>query len=131
MNEIKEAMRNAAGLIGAVNGHQIVVSRKALPIRKHAIQARSLIYSTRLMYDGAGRCIEEVQLVAGKLPDGAARFYLIAQIEVTAGERKASHPLNNPIPAKNLREAFERWDSVFRACCEELERKANGIDNPS
>ena len=123
MNEIKEAMRNAAALIGATNG--IKVSRKVLPIRKHVIQGNDLTFTTRLIYDGAGRCIEEVRVLSGTMPPEAPRFYLVAQIEFSRGDAKRAVSLSNPIPAKTITEAFGRWQSVFEACCAELEAKVN------
>jgi hypothetical protein len=135
VNEIKQAMQAAAALVGASSGLPgIQVSRKALPIRKHAISAPGLIFTTSLVYDGAGRCIEVVKVLRGKLPDAAWRFYLVAQIEVSKDDQKRGVPLSNPIPAKTIEAAFGKWDAVFKACCDELERKlaekTDAVDHP-
>src|ERR1700685_3091174 len=71
----KDGMKLAAAVIGtSLTGRPPVhVSRKILPMRAGLVNAGTLLYTTRLVYDAQQRCVEEVKLLSGRQPPGASR----------------------------------------------------------
>jgi len=120
---MKDSIKLAAAVIGtATTGKApIVVSKKILPMRAPYAQAESLKYTTRLVYDDQGRCVEEVRVLAGSIPPNAPRFFINAQIEISQGERKVAKQISNPIPANSLQEAFDKHDAIVAECAQKFQ----------
>ena len=118
-----DAIKLAAAVVGtAITGKvPIQVSRKILPMRAPYAQAEGLKFTTRLVYDDQGRCVEEVRVLAGRIPDGAPRYFINAQIEISQGDRKVAKQISNPIPASSLQEAFDKHDAIFHECVQKFQ----------
>lgn len=124
---VKDGMKLAAAAIGtAVTGRPVVhVSRKVLPMRAEFKHLEALKFTTRLVYDQQGRCVEEVKVLAGRLPPGGPRFFLCCNVEISIGNHKRRIQLGNAIQAANLDEAFRNFDSTFKAACDEAQKNAD------
>ena len=147
---LKDSIKLAAAVVGtAITGRQINVSRKVLPIRANYPKAEGLMFTTRFIFDGAGRRIEELHVISGRLPPGATRFYFAGQIEFTLGDKSLvlKFPNNGtvelrqngssrfipcpqewliqpaPIPALNALQAFQEYDKVLKMLADELQTK--------
>lgn len=128
----KDSMKLAAAVIGtAITGRPpVMVSRKVLPIRRNYPIAEGLMFTSRMVFDGAGRRIEELHVISGRIPPNACRFFFAGQIEVEQDGKKVTIPIPNryvlepvPIPARNAIEAFQNYDSVLKALADELQKK--------
>jgi hypothetical protein len=148
---IKDSMKLAAAVVGTtITGRPpIQVSRKVLPIRANYPRAEGLMFTTRFIFDGAGRRIEELHILSGRMPPGTTRFYFAGQIEFTLGDKTLTVKFPNngtvelkqgtvsrfiesprewliqpaPIMARNAIEAFREYDNVLNALAAELQKK--------
>lgn len=129
---LKDSMKLAAAVVGtAVTGRPpIQVSRKVLPIRANYPRAEGLMFTSRMIFDGEGRRIEELHLLSGRLLPGQTRFYFAGQIEIEQDGRKTVISIPNrfmmepvPIKARTALEAFKEYDNVLKALAEELQKK--------
>lgn len=129
---LQDSMKLAAAVVGtAVTGRPpIQVSRKVLPIRANYPRAEGLMFTSRFIYDGAGRRIEELCILSGRIPPGGTCFYFAGQLEVEQDGRKIMLPIPNrfmlepvPIMARTKLEAFKEYDNVLKALAAELQKK--------
>ena len=130
----KEGMKLAAAAIGATLGgkplYQVV--QKIIPMRANWPKGPGLRFHARIVHDGLGRQIEELVIIDGRIPLTATRFYWRGTLEVSIGDRKEIICIPNPkapepwpIDAKNLEEAFKKYDSLAKIIAKELETKLN------
>lgn len=134
---INESVKLVAAAIGASLGGKplYTVAHKVLPMRANWPQAPGLRFTSRIVHDGFGRQIEELIILAGRIPASATRFYWRGNLEVGEGERKQLISIPNPIApepwpidAKNLEEAFKKYDSLAKIIAKELETKLNSAN---
>lgn len=133
----RDGMKLAAAAIGTIiTGRPPVhVSRKILPMRGNYPQAKSLIFTSRMVYDGAGRRLEELVVLAGSMPAGTTRFFFAGQLEVERAGKKIMVSIPNqynpepiPIPAKSLHEAFAKYDQILHAIAGDLQEKLDAAE---
>ena len=131
---LHDGMKLAAAAIGStITGRPLYqVSQKVTPLRANWPQGPGLRFTARVVHDGAGRQIEELVILAGRIPTTATRFYWRGTLEVQIGDRKENIVIPNPIApdpwpicAKNLEEAFKMYDSLAKTIAKELETKLN------
>ncbi len=147
---IKDSMKLAAAVVGtSITGRAINVSRKVLPIRRNYPTGKDLLFTSRFIFDGAGRRIEELHALSGNFPPNHSRFYFAGQIEFTLEDRSLvlRFPNNGtielkqngvsrfiecprewliepcPIPAKSALHAFQEYDNVLKLLADELQKK--------
>ena len=148
---IKDSVKLAAAVVGtAVTGRPpLQVSRKVLPIRRNYPIAPALMFTSRFIFDGSGRRIEELHVISGRLPPGHSRFYFAGQIEFTMGDKSLTLRFPNngtvelkqngtsrfiecprewliepaPIVAGNAIQAFQAYDGVLKMLADELQTK--------
>lgn len=133
---IKDSLKLAAAVIGtSVTGRPpIHVSRKILPMRANYPTGEALAFTTRMVFDGAGRRIEELVLLSGNLRD-QTRFYFAGQVEVERDGKKVTVAIPNvyypqpiPIKAKTLTKAFQEYDRILHVIAAELQEKLDAAE---
>ena len=125
--ELRDSMKLAAAVVGtAVTGRPVVqVSRKVLPMRA-GWNREPLKYTTRLVYDGDNRCVEEVRILAGAARKDLPRFFLCCQAIINVGGNSRTIHLDDPIIGANtLDEAFQKYEGALKAALGKAQKRVD------
>jgi hypothetical protein len=132
-NDIKKAIAITGSIIAGKPLY--AVSQKVVPMRANWPQGPGLRFTARIVHDGSGRQIEELIIIAGRIPPTATRFYWRGTLAIQVGDRTEIVNIPNPIApepwpicAKTLEKAFEMYDNLAKVIAKELEAKLNAAN---
>jgi hypothetical protein len=132
-NDIKRAIAITGSIIAGKPLY--AVANKVVPMRANWPQGPGLRFTARIVHDGSGRQIEELIILAGRIPPTATRFYWRGTLAIAIGDRTEIVNIPNPIApepwpicAKTLEKAFEMYDNLAKVIAKELETKLNAAN---
>jgi hypothetical protein len=132
-NDIKKAIAITGSIIAGKPLY--AVASKVVPMRANWPQGPGLRFTARIVHDGSGRQIEELIILAGRIPATATRFYWRGTLAIQVGDRTEIVNIPNPIApdpwpicAKTLEKAFGMYDNLAKVIAKELETKLNAAN---